>query len=138
MWIFPLFLISHTVDLNYNIKYHTADLREEDIVEMEVKKVENEVNYYLFNSTKNMPEYCKNILASIQDKGDIKNLSPIKGLNPVRLKVIGIKKTKEGEYRIRLQLQTLSKEANQKIGNNEIILDMNIEGGHYNGDIKAR
>jgi len=105
---------------------------------MEVKRVENEVNYYLFNPTNNMPEYCKNILASIQHKSDIKNLPPIKGLNPVRLKVISMKKTKKRQYRVRLQLQTLSKEANQKIGNNEIILDMNIEGGHYNGDIKAR
>jgi len=52
MWIFALFLISHTVDLNYNIKYHTADLTEEDIVEMEVKRVENEVNKNLQQTRK--------------------------------------------------------------------------------------
>jgi len=123
MLVLLLLLITHEIDLGYNIKYHVADLSEREIVEMEVKKIEAEANYYLFHPYIEAPVEYSPILKKITGEVPIADFLSMKGLKPIRLKLLEMERVNKGVYRVRLLLETLGVSMNKE-GKNEIMFDL--------------
>jgi len=95
MLVLLLFLITHEVDLGYNIKYHVADLSEREMVEMEVKKIEAEVNAALLRKGK---ATIGNIEVELREKWKYP-------FGPVELKLLSyMSKGEEIEAQVELQI----------------------------------
>jgi len=95
MLVLLLFLITHEIDLGYNIKYHVADLSEREIVEMEVKKIEAEANAALHKKGK---ATIGNAEIELREKWTYP-------FGPVELKLLSyVSKGDEIEARVRLEI----------------------------------